>query len=328
MKKQIYISSLQQGQEVVIPLALHDKHLHQFTNKNGQPDHVLMLTVGDKSGTMAAVIWDKAQELHSSLTVDQVYLFQGKVGEYRGKPQLVIHRVQPLALTEVDPGDYVASGAFDREVLWQRLAAVIQSIQEPNLQALLTSIFDEPTRRRFILAPGGREVHHAYVGGLLEHTLEVVAYANTMLTEQGSNLNRDLLLTGCILHDIGKVEEYNLQSLTFQLTDEGRLLGHPQIGAQMVAQAASSIPGFPNELRLELEHMLLSHHGQPEWGAVQPPKTINAMALHLADLTSSRLSQFDRVIGEHDPSGGRWSKWDKFLARSIWVPEETGPDIL
>ena len=98
------------------------------------------------------------------------------------------------------------------EVLWQRLAAVIQSIQEPNLQALLTSIFDEPTRRRFILAPEWASII-AYVGGLLEHTLEVVAYANTMLTEQGSNLNRDLLLTGCILHDIGKVEEYNLQSL-------------------------------------------------------------------------------------------------------------------
>lgn len=320
MEKKVYIDSLQLGQEVAVPLALYEKHLHQFTAKNGQPAHVLMLTVGDRTGKLAAVVWDNAQELHASLAVDQVHFFQGRIGEYKGKRQLVVNGVQPLNPAQIDLSDYIASGDFDRQVLWQRLESVITSIQQPHLQSLLTTMFDESTRRKFMVAPGGREVHHAYVGGLLEHTLEVVTYAQTMLAEQGSNLNRDLLLTGCILHDIGKLEEYDLRSLTFQLTDKGRLLGHIQMGAELVAKTAASLPGFPEALRLELEHMVLSHHGLPEWGAVQQPKTIDAMALHLADLTSGRLAQFDRIIGEHDASGGRWSNWDKFLARSILVP--------
>ncbi len=321
MHKKVFINTLELGQEVETPLALYEKRLHQFTAKNGQPAHVLMLTVGDKTGKMAAVIWDNAEALNASLAVDQVHLFQGRVGEYRGQPQLVVNRVIPLALTQLELEDYVASTAFDRDVMWQRLVAIMQSIREPQLQALLKAIFDEPTRHQFTLAPGGREVHHAYVGGLLEHTLEVVAYAETMVSEQGGYLNRDLLLTGCILHDIGKLEEFDLHSLSFQMTDRGKLLGHLQMGAELVARAAATIADFPAALRLELEHMLLSHHGLPEWGAVQQPKTINAMALHLADLTSGRLGQFSRIISEHDAGGGNWSNWDKFLARSVFVPE-------
>lgn len=323
VQKKVFVNTLELGQEVETQLALYEKHLHQFTAKNGQAAHVLMLTVGDRTGKMAAVIWDNAQEHHASLAVDQVHLFQGRVGEYRGQPQLVINRTLPVTAAQIELDDYVVSAAIDRAVLWQRLVAIMQSIREPSLRALLDSIFDEPTQRNFTQAPGGREVHHAYVGGLLEHTLEVAAYAEAMLSEQGACLNRDLLLTGCILHDIGKLEEYDLQSLSFQMTDKGKLKGHLQMGAELVARAAARIPGFSVELRLELEHMLLSHHGLPEWGAVQQPKTINAMALHLADLTSGRLGQFSRIIGEHDTASGNWSSWDKFLARSIYVPERT-----
>lgn len=326
MQKKIFVNTLELGREIETPLALYDKHLHQFTAKNGQPAHVLMLTVGDKTGKMAAVIWDNAQDLHATLAIDKVHLFQGRIGEYKGHPQLVINHVSALALAQVDLDDYIVSGSFDREVLWHRLEAIMQSMRNSSLRTLLANIFDEDTRRKFTLAPGGREVHHAYVGGLLEHTLEVVAYAETMLTEQGSYLNRDLLLTGCILHDIGKLEEYDLQSLSFQMTDKGKLLGHLQMGAELVARKAAEINDFPAELRLELEHMLLSHHGLPEWGAVQQPKTINAMALHLADLTSGRLGQLTRILGNHDVASGNWSTWDKFLARSFFVPEGLLPE--
>lgn len=321
MQDKIYAKSLEPGQEIETPLALYDKHLHQFTAKNGQPAHMLMLTVGDKTGRLAAVVWDNAQEMYAALAIDQVHLFQGRIGEYKGQPQLVVKRVRPLALNQIDVEDYIASGAFDREVLWRRLEGIMQSLREPSLRVLLANIFDEETRRKFTMAPGGREVHHAYVGGLLEHTLEVIAYAETMLSEQGSYLNRDLLITGCILHDIGKLEEYDLQSLSFQMTDRGKLLGHLQMGAELVARKAAEINDFPAELRLELEHMLLSHHGLPEWGAVQQPKTINAMALHIADLTSGRLGQLTRILGNHDMATGNWSTWDKFLARSFFVPE-------
>ena len=322
MQRKIYVNELELGKECEIPLALYEKRLHQYTAKNGQAACALMLTLGDKTGKIAAVLWDNAQNYHASLAADQVHLFQGRVGEYRGQPQLTINKVTPLAAAQIELDDYVITSALDREVLWRRLAAVMQSIQEPSLRTLLDHIFDAPTKRNFTMAPAGREVHHAYIGGLLEHTLEVVAYATSMIEEQGQYLDRDLLLTGCILHDIGKLEEYDLQSLCFQTTDRGKLLGHLQIGAELVAREANRIPGFPAELRLELEHMLLSHHGLVEWGAVQPPKTINAMALHLADLTSGRLGQFSRIISNHDANNGSWSNWDRFLARSVFVPDQ------
>jgi 3'-5' exoribonuclease len=163
-------------------------------------------------------------------------------------------------------------------------------------------------------------VHHAYAGGLLEHTLEVVAYAEVMLVEQGTYLDRDLLLTGCILHDIGKTEEYDLGSLSFQLTNRGKLVGHLQMGSELVVQVAATLPDFPEELLLELQHMILAHHGVPEWGSPQQPRSINAMALHLADLTSGRLAQFGRVIGDHRTENGQWSAYDKFLERNLFLP--------
>ncbi len=321
MLKKSFVSELKLGTEVTIPLALYEKRLSQYTGRDGRPAHGLMMTVGDKTGRMAAVAWDKALDYHSFLVEDRIYLFTARVNEYRGQLQLVVSDIQEMAPAQVDLTDYLPSAPFPREVMWRRLKDVFETIQQPHLRSLLAEIFDLPTQKKFMLAPGGREVHHAYVGGLLEHTLEVVAYAETMVAEQGAYLNRDLLITACILHDIGKIEEYDLHSLSFQVTDKGKLLGHLQMGAQMVTTAAARIPNFPAALRLELEHMLLSHHGLPEWGAVQQPKTINAMALHLADLTSGRLAQFGRILAAHASANGKWSSFDRFLGRSIFVSD-------
>lgn len=322
MQKKLFINELQIGQEVELPLAIYEKRLNQFVNKSGQASSALMLTIGDKTGKIAAVLWDNVKEYNALWAIDRVYLFKGRVGEYRGQPQLVINSSVALAADQYQLTDYVAGAPFDRDAVWRRMLDVMRSIASPHLRTLLGNIFDANTRRKFMTAPGGREVHHAYVGGLLEHTMEVVAYAEAMLEEQGSHLNRDLLITGCILHDIGKLEEYDLNSLSFQMTDRGKLLGHLQMGAKLVAAEVANIAGFPLELGLELEHMLLSHHGLPEWGAVQQPKTINAMALHLADVTSGRLSQFSGIMAGHDADSGQWSNWDKFLARSVYVPTQ------
>lgn len=320
MLKKDFVNEFAVGQSVLTPLAIYEKRLNQFTNKAGQPAYGLMLSVGDRTGRISAINWNAAQELHERIGLDQIWLVGGKVQEYRGSLQLVIDQIVPAPVTQIDMADYLPQSTFDRAVLWSRLQSIIDSINSPELRALLMGVFTTERRQSFCAAPGGRGVHHAYVGGLLEHTLEVIAYAETMISEQGSYLNRDLLLAGCILHDIGKIEEYDLTSLSFQMTNRGKMIGHLQLGSELIGQVAAATDGFPAELLLELQHLLLSHHGVPEWGSPQQPRTINAMALHLADLTSGRLAQFSRVIGEHRPENGQWSNYDKFLERNVFIP--------
>lgn len=322
MLKKEFVSDFALGQVVLTPLAIYEKRLNQFTNKSGQQAYGLMLSLGDRSGRIGAVNWSAAQELHERVGVDQIWLISGKVQEYRGSLQLVVDQILPAPAAQISLQDFLPNSRFDREVLWRRLESVIQSIRNPHLQALLQQVFNPVRRDSFCTAPGGREVHHAYVGGLLEHTLEVVAYAETMLAEQGTYLNRDLLLTGCILHDIGKLEEYDLHSLSFQVTNRGKLIGHLQMGSELVGQIAASLAHFPDALLLELQHMILAHHGVPEWGSPQQPRSVNAMALHLADLTSGRLAQFSRVIGDHRTENGHWSNYDKFLERNVFISED------
>lgn len=320
MLKKDYVNDFVVGQSVLTPLAVYEKRLNQFTNKAGQPAYGLMLSVGDRSGRISAINWNAAQELHERIGLDQIWLVGGKVQEYRGSLQLVIDQIVPAPAAQIDMADYLPQSAFDRAVLWSRLRAIMDSIGNTHLRSLLHGVFTAERQQSFCGAPGGRGVHHAYVGGLLEHTLEVIAYAETMISEQGAYLDRDLLLTGCILHDIGKIEEYDLTSLSFQMTNRGKMIGHLQLGSELIGQVAVGLEGFPAELLLELQHLILSHHGVPEWGSPQQPRTINAMALHLADLTSGRIAQFTRVIGEHRSENGQWSNYDKFLERNVFIP--------
>ncbi len=319
MLKKDFVKDFVIGQSVLTPLAIYDKRLNQFTNRSGQPAYGLMLSVGDRSGRISAINWNAAQELHQRVGIDQVWMVGGKVQEYRGSLQLVVEQIVPAPTAQIDMADYIPGSDFDREVLWRRLQAVMQSIDNSHLRDLLQQVFTQERQIRFCAAPAGRGVHHAYVGGLLEHTLEVVSYAESMISEQGMYLHRDLLLTGCILHDIGKIEEYDLASLSFQMTDRGKMIGHLQMGSQLVGELASDIDGFPEQLLTELQHMILAHHGVPEWGSPQQPRTINAMALHLADLTSGRLAQIGRVLSDHRPENGHWTNYDKFLERNFFV---------
>lgn len=320
MLKKDFVGDFVVGQTVLTPLAIYEKRLNQFTNKSGQPAYGLMLSMGDRTGRISAVNWNAAQELHERVGVDQIWLVGGKVQEYRGNLQLVVEQIIPAPNSQTSMEDFLPNSRFSREVLWRRLEAIMQSISNIHLLSLLREVFTPARRESFCTAPGGREVHHAYVSGLLEHTLEVIAYAETMLAEQGAYLDRDLLLTGCILHDIGKTEEYDLASLSFQMTNRGKLVGHLQMGSELVGQVAASLADFPEELQLELQHMIIAHHGVPEWGSPQQPRSINAMALHLADLTSGRLAQFGRVIADHRTENGQWSNYDKFLERNVFIP--------
>lgn len=320
--KKTFVKDMSLGEEICTPLAVLEKRVSRFTARNGQSGQALFLTLGDASGRIPAVAWEGAESLGESIQLEQIMLVTGKVQEYKGAPQILLEQVVPVPLSQIRREDFLAASVVDSEIMWRRLSSVMESIENPHLAKLLKRLFTPAVRESFCLAPAGREVHHAYAGGLLEHTLEVVAYAQAMLAEQGLFLNRDLLLTGAIVHDIGKIEEYDLRSLSFQSTDRGKLLGHLIIGTGMVGKIAREMGDFPPALLAELEHMIVAHHGVREWGSPEEPKTIDAMALHLADLASGRLGQFSRIIADQRGAGNRWSSYNRFLERSILLPEE------
>lgn len=325
--KKIYAKDLTIGSQIKSHFYVSDKRLVNYT-RNGAPACGMVLTVGDRTGKVSAVAWNDALVSDNSYRKDDIVLLAGKVQDYRGEKQIYIEAISKASFSDIQAEDFCAPPPRPIDEMWHELTAFRNSITNPFLKALLELYFsDEAVAHAFKQAPAGRDVHHAYVGGLLHHTLEVVAYGESMVAIQGARLNRDLLLAGAIMHDAAKTEEYEPRAFSFDFTDKGKLIGHLALGAETVGRLADRIPGFPPLLRDELKHMILSHHGHREWGSPEEPKTANAIALHLADLTSGRLAQVEKIIDETISLGERWSAWDRRLERSIfaavWGGEET-----
>jgi 3'-5' exoribonuclease len=198
------------------------------------------------------------------------------------------------------------------------LQLYLHEVTDPYLRKLMELFFeDKDLLKHYTHAPAARSVHHNYVGGLLEHSLEVAALCRHYAGSY-HGLNLPLTLCGALLHDVGKIEEYDSSSLSFELTTKGKLLGHIIIGKAMLDERVQLIAGFPEDLYLELSHMILSHHGQKEWGSPEIPRTFAAYALHYADLTSARLNQFALVAKKGAQDHG-WTEWDRLLERDVYL---------
>ncbi|MBT9155414.1 MAG: 3'-5' exoribonuclease YhaM [Firmicutes bacterium] len=313
----IYAKDLVVGAQVKSHFFVIEKRLVNY-NKNGVPACGMVLSLGDRTGRVSAVAWNEALTSDNSYRKDDIVLVSGRVQDYRGDKQIYIEEITRAKLTEIDASDFSTPPPRPLADMWGELLVTMASIETPCLRELLDLHFSLPeVRHTFQQAPAGRDVHHAFVGGLLMHTLEVIAYVERMVQVQGTRLNRDLLIVGAILHDAAKTEEYEPRAFGFEVTDRGKLIGHVVLGAELVGNLTERIPAFPQALRDELKHLVLSHHGQREWGSPEEPKTANAVALHLADYTSSRLAQVEKIIAETVSLGERWSAWDKRLERSI-----------
>ena len=318
MKKQL-IRSLQIGDEVETQALVLECNRGTYSAPHRAGEFFLKILLGDVSGSIKAVLWDTAQLKDKPQKGDVVFV-RGEVGEYYG-PQVVISDLRKLDPEKVNRSFFQAVSRRDpREMLQELKEIVNRDIKNHHLELLLLSFFnDKEFARRFAYAPAARTIHHNYAGGLLEHTLEVIALCRKLVSLYPDHLQLDLLLTGAILHDMGKIEEYDPASLSFEFSDRGKLVGHISIGKEMLDQKIRQISDFPAALKLELEHMILSHHGVREWGSPEIPKTIHAFALFHADLVSARLNQFILLL-EKQPSGTEdWSEWDRYLERSIFL---------
>lgn len=293
--------------------------------KNGDP--FLTLDFADASGHIDAIWWEFTPDLFGSGDVDGVEVgdvvkVAGSVEEYQGAKQIRVEKIRRAKPEDqVDMSKLVPSTEIDRQVLWQNFRKMIDSVTNPYLLSLLRRIFDEETlAKKFIEAPAGKQWHHNYLGGLLEHTLNIAAICDRV-AKIYPGLDRDLLVAAALVHDLGKVESYQAGPL-FDYTDAGRLLGHIVIGSQMVAEKINAFPEFPKELAMKLQHLILSHQGKLEQASPVEPMTREAFVLYYADEIDSKLNAFDRINKEDRPAGAKWSKFVNLLGRYLYVGEQ------
>lgn len=325
MKKQL-IKNLRVGDEVETQALILECSKAAFSAPHRTGDYFLKLLFGDVSGSVKGVMWDAVQ-LKEQVKKGDVVFIRGEVTDYHG-PQVVVSDLRILDPEKVNRGFFQPISERDpKEMLAELKQVIAEDVKDPHLKLLLLSLFaDSHFIRRFALAPAARTIHHNYVSGLLEHTLEVITICRDLARLYPAQLQLDLLVAGAILHDMGKIEEYDPASLNFEFSDRGKLIGHISIGKEMLDQKISLIPDFPARLKMELEHMILTHHGLREWGSPEVPKTIHAFTLFHADLVSARLNQFIKVMEKHSSGSGDWTEWDRFLERSIYLKSVIEPE--
>lgn len=295
----------------------------ELRTKKGTGQAYLLLELGDSSGRINGTLWENIDRMTEEIKVGDPIKVQGTVVNYGEE---LVFNIERIRKTREDDGvkraDFLPRSEKDLDELLNRLRNRISQLKNPFLRRLLNLFFtDEDFLRRFISAPAGKLWHHNRVGGLLEHTLSVMDICD-YVGRQYELVNHELLLAGAILHDIGKVIEYDSSSGFIEYSDEGRLLGHIAIGQRMVDEKISLIQGFPPELRKRLIHLILSHHGELEQGSPVVPMTLEAIVLYYADQLDSKADVFTRIIkGEREP-GKRWSKYVKLIDRFVYLGED------
>jgi len=315
------IADLEPGKKFDSVLLVARKELRQ----GGRAGFFLDLTLCDSTGRVPAKVWENAAALAEGFQAGDVVRVAGMAETYRNELQLRLERIEALPPEEAEPSEFLPSSKKDLDALESRLAEVVKSIENSYLRELLLGLFrDQEFRKRFRTAPGAKLLHHAYIGGLLEHTAEVVELCDRAV-EVFPELDRDMLLTAAILHDIGKTEELSWHT-AFEYTDDGQLLGHLVLGERMVRERAEQIEGFPEDLKLRLSHLILSHHGTGEFGSPKPPMTAEAIALHHAEDLDAKINMFLGQIGAAREKGQRWTERHFLLKRALYVGDADGEE--
>jgi len=307
-----YVSELEPNQLVQGVFLVQHKEIRQ--KKTGEP--YLSLTLADRSGDLDAKMWDNVPEVMDTFERDCFLKVKGMVQLFQNKPQLTIYRLQLLAETEIDIADFLPASKRDRDEMFAELKGWIASMTNHHLKALIETIFaDETVALAYRTAPAAKSIHHGWIGGLIEHVLSVCQLAKVTAAHY-PDIDFDLLLTGVILHDIGKIHELTYaRSLGY--STEGQLIGHISIGVRMVEDALRKLPGFPPLLRDLVEHMILSHHGSLEFGSPKVPMFLEAMLLHQIDNLDSKMEAMRAHIAKDRQATGVWTGYNPALERMV-----------
>ena len=305
-----YIESLREG-EGINEIYLVKSKKSDLT-KTGKPYEKVVLS--DKTGNVDAMIWEPNSAGIEDFDVLDYIMVNAVVNSYQGANQLSIKRVRKCGEGEYDPRDYVPVSERDIDEMWTQLLAHENSVKNPCLKKLLDAFFsDEEFANKFKKSSAAKAVHHGFMGGLLEHTLSV-----TNLCEYYSKaypmLNRDLLISVAILHDIGKTRELS-DFPQNDYTDEGQLMGHIVIGAHMAMEKMDKIGDFPQKLYAEVTHCILAHHGEYEFGSPKKPALMEAVALHFADNTDAKMETMKEIFSSTSDEG--WLGFNRLIDSNI-----------
>lgn len=308
--KSPYINELQPNQNVEGVFVVTYKEVRQ--KKTGEP--FLALTLADRTGDLDAKMWDNAAEVMSTFALNDFIRVKGATQVFQNRLQFTIHKLKVVAESEVDLGDFQPASSRDRDEMFEELMGYVMSMTNPHLKSLLQALLADPTvAQAYRNAPAAKSVHHAWIGGLIEHVLSLCALAR--FASAHYKLDGDLVLTGVILHDIGKIHELEF-SRAVRYGDQGQLLGHIEIGTQMVTAQIAKMSNFPPRLRDLIVHMILSHHGQLEFGSPKVPVFQEALLLHLLDNMDSKMEAM-RSLVEHDRLiDGNWTLYSSSLERT------------
>ncbi len=281
----------------------------------------LSLVLADRSGQVQANMWDNVADAISGFEQDDFVKVKGVVHKYNGRWQLTVHKVRKLGESEIDYADYLPKTSKDIEQLWQTVCNFVESFQNPWLKSLINEfIADEALVAAYKTAPAAKTLHHAFVGGLLDHVVSLLTVCD-LAARNYPQVDRDLLLSGAFLHDIGKLHELTYQR-SIAYTTKGQLLGHMIIELEMLQQKIARVPGFPEELKVLLEHLIISHHGQYEFGSPKLPMFPEALMLHYMDDLDSKMesmrAQFEREAEFDSP----WTSYNPSLARPLLNPKK------
>lgn len=304
------------------------KEMSRSETKTGKP--YLILTIIDSSGELAGRVWENAGQLMAECSAGTIVSLTGQAQAYKGILQLKISTIQAVPPESADISLFLPAVSGDIKAMAAELLKLIKSVEEPHLKELLLSLFKDKTfKARFNKAPAAKAMHHAYVGGLLEHTLAVTRLAD-MVCGLYPSIDRDLLLSGAVLHDIGKVEEFSFDVLPFNYSDQGRLVGHMVIGIEMIQSRIEKISGFPKELATHLKHLILSHHGRYEFGSPSLPMMLEAFVLNFLDDLDAKVNYINRLGSKTQEPGYQWTDYQRTLERFLYVlghpPQENNLD--
>ena len=323
--KSPFVSDLKPNQVITTTFLVHVKDVRQ--KKSGEP--YLSLLLGDRTGEIDAKMWDNVAEVMETFGRDDFVKVKGLLQVFQNRHQLTIHKMSRVLDADVDPADYFPASQRDPAEMFAELRGIIAGVANPHLRTLLDAFMDdEPLARKYRIAPAAKHVHHAYLGGLIEHVLSL-CHLSRMLAAHYGYIDLDLLLTGVVLHDIGKVAELTYDR-SFGYSSEGQLVGHIAIGLRFLHEKLQRLPDFPPKLRMLVEHMILSHHGELEFGSPKLPQFPEALLLHHLDNLDSKMECVRALVAKDRLVEGDWTSYNASLDRSILKKtkflEEKQPD--
>ncbi|MBN1381438.1 MAG: HD domain-containing protein [Deltaproteobacteria bacterium] len=312
-EKNIYIRDIQTGEKISTYFLLAEKNL-AFSQK-GSP--YLNLRLKDKTGEVDGKVWENALEFDEICKKGDIIQVTARAVSYKSTLQLSVLSIKQADSAAIDPADFFPSSRFDIETMFSELLTIAEQIATPCLRDLTLSFLqDEEIADLFKKAPAAKGFHHVYIGGLLEHTLSVTRLLE-LAASHYQGVNRDLLITGGILHDVGKIHELSYDSV-FDYSDEGRLIGHIIIGLEMLDTKIASLPDFPKQTAMELRHLMLSHHGELEFGSPKRPKTLEALIVHYIDDLDAKVNALQEYIKDAPPNDSDWTPFHRLLERFIY----------